>query len=278
MISPNDQLEHLIQRVDATADGAPPLETIATGFPTLDRMLGGGVRRGDLVVLGGDVASGKSALALAIAIRAAAQRSEVAFYSGEASADRVLERALAMEGRASVDDLRRGSVSDEARASLGAAALRLRDVMPRVARLAGGAGDMAMELRSLADVELVVIDSLTSLPSGDRTEAESLSAAMRLLKHAAIESRVAVLATAALPRLDRTRPDPRPVLDDFGGNGAIAQLADVVLGLYREEMYRPGYGTEGGAELHLLKNRNGATGFLDLYFEKAYLRFEDMVD
>jgi replicative DNA helicase len=272
-------LEHLIQRVDASVDGAPSLETIATGFPTLDRLLGGGVRRGDLIALGGDVGSGKSSLALAIALRAAAQRSEVAYFSGEMTVDRVLERVLAMEGRATIDDLRTGTLDEEARSSVGAAALRLREVMPRFARMPReGLQALANEITALTDVELVVIDSLTCLPLGDKTEGEALAAAVRTLKRTAVEARVALLMTTALPRLDRTRPDPRPALDDYGAMGGIAQLSDLVLGLYREEMYRPGYGTEGGTELLLLKNRNGATGYLDLYFYKQFMRFEDMVE
>jgi replicative DNA helicase len=277
--SPLAPLEHLIQLVDATVDGAPSLETIATGFPTLDRLLGGGVRRGDLIALGGDVGAGKSALALAIALRAAARRSEVAYFSGEMRVERVLERILAMEGRATIDDLRTGALDEAARASVGAAALRLREVMPRFSRMPReGVESLAMEILALTDVELVVIDSLTCLPLGERTEGEALAAAVRTLKRAAVEARVALLMTTSLPRLDRTRPDPRPVLEDYGAMGGVAQLSDVVLGLYREEMYRPGYGTEGGTELLLLKNRNGKTGYLDLFFYKEWMRFEDMVE
>src|SRR5919202_1675681 len=88
-------LSLLLRRVDAAVDGAPAPDTIATGFPSLDKLLGGGVRRGDLVVLAGDVGAGKSALALAIGLRAAAGGSRAAFYSGEMTAERVLERALA---------------------------------------------------------------------------------------------------------------------------------------------------------------------------------------
>lgn len=272
-------LEQLIQRVDASVDGAPSLETIGTGFPTLDRLLGGGVRRGDLISLGGDVGAGKSSLALAIALRAAAQRSEVAYFSGEMTVERVLERVLAMEGRATIDDLRTGALDEASRSSVGAAALRLRDVMPRFSRMPReGIEALANEITALTDVELVVIDSLTCLPLGDKTEGEALAAAVRTLKRTAVESRVALLVTTALPRLDRSRPDPRPALDDYGAMGGIAQLSDLVLGLYREEMYRPGYGTEGGTELLILKNRNGATGYLDLYFYKQFMRFEDMVE
>jgi replicative DNA helicase len=279
MTSPLAPLEQLMQRVDATVDGAPSLETIPTGFPTLDRLLGGGMRRGDLIALGGDVGAGKSALALAIALRAAARRSEVAFFSGEMRVERVLERVLAMEGRSTIDDLRTGALDESARASVGAAALRLRDVMPRFGRMPReGVESLATEIIALTDVELVVVDSLTCLPLGDRTEGEALGAAVRTLKRAAVEAGVALLITTSLPRLDRTRPDPRPVLEDYGAMGGVAQLCDVVLGLYREEMYRPGYGTEGGTELLLLKNRNGDTGYLDLYFYKQWMRFEDMVE
>ena len=84
--------------------------------------------------------------------------------------------------------------------------------------------------------------------------------------------------TAQLPHHRADRPDPRPTLDDFGGIGTIKQNADVVLLLYREEMYRPGQGVEGAAELIIAKSRNGANGFVDLYFYPHWLRFVDMLD
>src|SRR6185503_18000866 len=112
-------LSQVLARADAVADGAQSPDTIATGFPSLDRMLGGGMRRGDLVVLGGDVGSGKSAFALAVAMRVAQQRLRVTFVSGEMSTERVLERVLAIEGRVRVDDLRQGVPNDVARASVG---------------------------------------------------------------------------------------------------------------------------------------------------------------
>ena len=87
-----------------------------------------------------------------------------------------------------------------------------------------------------------------------------------------------MLAVAQLPSLVATREDPRPTLDDLGGRGQVKQHADVVLGLYREEMYRPGGGMEGATELIIEKNRNGPTGFVDLYFYRRWLRFEDMLD
>src|SRR5436305_14059529 len=101
-------LSVLLSRVDAISDGSPAGDTIACGFPSLDKSLGGGLRRGDLIVLGGDVASGKSALALAFAIRSSMMGRCVVFLTAETTVERVLERIIAIEGRTTVDDLRQG--------------------------------------------------------------------------------------------------------------------------------------------------------------------------
>ncbi len=101
---------------------------------------------------------------------------------------------------------------------------------------------------------------------------------MRALKAVAVDRDLTVLATAQLPRHRAARPDPRPTLDDLGGLGSIKQNADLVLAIYREEMYRPGQGVEGATELIVAKNRNGPTGFVDLFFYPQWLRFEDMLD
>src|SRR6185295_17349695 len=97
-------------------------------------------------------------------------------------------------------------------------------------------------------------------------------------KAIAVERNLALLALAQLPGLQRERPDPRPTLDDLGAFGAIKQSADLVLAIYREEMYRPAQGVEGATELIIAKNRNGPTGFVDLYFYPRWLRFEDLLD
>jgi replicative DNA helicase len=266
-----------LSRVDAAADGAPARDTIASGFPSLDKMLGGGFRRGDLIVLGGDVGSGKSALALAIALRAAVHHKTV-FVSGEMLPERIHERALAIEGRARVDDLRRGSLSDATRAQVGAAAVRLRDRLPVIERAShNGVADLGPLLDGLPDTELLVADQIEGLGSTDRAMAEEMAISVKALKALALERRVAILATSQLPNLTE-RSDRRPTLDDFGGMGATKQYADVVLGLYREEMYDQARDITGATELFVRKNRNGRTGYVDLYFYAQWLRFEDMLD
>jgi replicative DNA helicase len=276
--STDSLLESLVRRID---DRSRDADTVATGFPSLDRMLGGGVRRQDLVVLGGDVASGKSALALSMAIRAAAAEIPTMLFSGEMSPERVFERALAMEGRAAVDQLRKGELDDATRAGVGAAALRLRHI-PLVVRALPGL--RFEEVSEAVDIvpprQLLIIDSLQLLapPQPATRLQERVALAARALKRLAVERNLVVLVTAQLPHHRADRIDPRPTLDDFGGFGTVKQNADVVLLLYREEMYRPGQGVEGAAELIIAKSRNGATGFVDLYFYPHWLRFVDMLD
>jgi replicative DNA helicase len=271
-------LSLLLGRVDAVADGAIPADTVPSGFPSLDKLLGGGLRRGDLVVLGGDVGSGKSALALAIALRVAQQRRSALFYSGEMLVERVLERALAIEGRTRIDDLRRGTLDEVTRAGVGAAAIRLRDELPVVERMpAGGVAAICDEVTAVRGVDLVLVDGLSSLLPGVRVTVEEEATAVRGLKQLALDARVAVLLTTSLPHL-AARDDRRPLLDDFGANGAVKERADVVLSLFREGMYDTARGIEGATELLVRKNRNGGTGYVDLYFYAQWMRFEDMLD
>ena len=274
-ISPISQL---LSRVDAIADGAPALDTISSGFRSIDQMLGGGLRRGDLLVLGGDVGSGKSALGLAMALRVGRERVDTAFYSGEMTPERLMERALAIEGRVRIDDLRQGSLDDRARAAVGAAAVRLRDTMPRIERIPqGGVAALAADVESRARVELLVVDSLESLVEGARPRDEELAQAVVDLKTLALRLNLSVLATTQLPGLV-PREDRRPLLDDFGALGAVKHHADVILALFREAMYEPQRELEGATELLVRKNRNGGTGYIDLYFYAQWMRFEDMLD
>ena len=271
----------LVERIDAAARDGPSADTVPTGFPSLDRILGGGFRRRDLILLAGDVASGKSALALAIAIRSARLGASTILFSGEMTEERLAERSVALEGRASIDELRAGKLSEVSRAAVGAAALRLRDLpldLPsppgqrllrdrrragRPAAAGAGGGGFPPDRRGS--------------PSGATPE-DTHAGAIRALKGLALSADAAILVLTRLNANPAQRPDPRPSLDDLGGGGALKQHADLVLQIYREEMYRPGGGVEGATELVVAKNRNGPTASVDLYFYRKWLRFEDLLD
>ena len=277
-----DRSENLVARIDATDPGRHPgrhgAQRLSVARPDARRRVPAagprdpGRRRGERQV----------ALALGIAIRAARAGVPTLYLSGEMGPERVMERALALEGKASVDDLRQGRLDPAIRAAVGGAAHRLRD-MPLLLQPAARRG--FDEVREALDIvpprTLLVVDSLQLTPVAAARAArleERVALAVRALKALAVERDLAVLATAQLPHLRATRPDPRPTLDDLGGLGAIKQNADLVLAIYREEMYRPGQGVEGATELIVAKNRNGPTGFVDLYFYPRWLRFEDMLD
>jgi replicative DNA helicase len=285
-IEKRPSLEALVQRVDERRPGEVPGDTIPSGFASLDKFLGGGLRRRDLIVLGGDIGAGKSALALGLALRVSQQGIGVAYLSGEMDEERLMERALAIEGRVAVDELRGGAVakfSDQMRAGIGAAAVRLRGLPLTMLPLAAADFEsMDERLDTVRQLGVVVLDYLQLVPTPAgitrASQDEDLALVLRRLKALALERQVALVVVAQLPRFAPDRPNPRPTLDDFGHLGAIKQHADVVLALYREEMYRPGGGVEGATELLIAKNRNGPTGFVDLYFYRRWMRFEDMLD
>src|SRR5881396_1060560 len=194
-------LEALVQRVDAQRPGEVTGDTVPTGFASVDKILGGGLRRRDLVVLGGDIGAGKSALALGVALRVAQQGLGVAFLSGEMDEERLMERALAIEGRVAVDELRAAKMSDQTRAGIGGAAVRLRGLPLSLLPLAGEDFETAFEqLDPLRQVGLVVVDYLQLVPppKARTTQDEDTALVLRHLKALALAREVALLVVAQL--------------------------------------------------------------------------------
>jgi replicative DNA helicase len=135
-------------------------------------------------------------------------------------------------------------------------------------------------LDPLRQIGLVVVDYLQLVPppNARTTQDEDTALVLRHLKASALDRQVALLVVAQLPAFKTGRDGQRPTLDDYGVLGAPKQHADVILSLFREEMYNPGGGVDGATELLVAKNRNGPTGFVDLYFYRRWMRFEDMLD
>ncbi len=269
-------LTRLVARVDRAAAGLADAGIVPSGFPSIDNALGGGFRRGDLVVLGGDDSAGCSALTLGIALRC---QPRALVLTGEMQAERAYERALAMSAKVSLEAFRLGTVSEEERTRLASSAVALRDRAPVIETLrTGGVDTVARALDASPEAPLVVVDPLESLLTRDSGRDEALAYTVLSLKRLALERQVTVLLTAHLPALDRTRPDRRPRLTDFGLHGSVGAHADLVLGLFREELYDGDVGISGGAELLLLKQREGARGYVDLYFASQWGRFEDVLE
>ena len=271
-------LTRVVTRVDRLRDGVDDSAIIRTGFPSLDRAIGGGFRRGDLIVLGGDDGSGTSSLVLAMACRI---RARTLVLTSEMRAEQAYERALAMTARVSLESLRAGAIDEEERGKLAAAAVTLRDSAPIIdTMLDGGVDAVGRAADASPPPDVIIVDGLESLIAIDsrlQSRDEALAYAVLQLKRLALLQNAAVVLVSHLPSLDRMRHDRRPRLVDFGVSGAVGTHADLVLGLYREELYDGDLGVTGAAELRVLKFRDGPLGYVDLYFYAQWMRFEDVV-
>jgi replicative DNA helicase len=189
-----------------------------------------------------------------------------------------MERALAIEGRVRVDDLRRGGLDDVAHSGVAAAAIALRRRTPMFDDLRAGIDGVSDFLAQNLGVDLTVIDPIEALTRGDRAADEERADIARRLKELALRRSTVIVAVTGLRESAAGRADQRPSLRDLAGLGALRHHADIVLGLFREELYTPSPHIEGATELAVLKNRSGPTGLVDLYFYKQWMRFEDMVE
>jgi replicative DNA helicase len=252
---------------------------VPCGFPSLAPFLHGGFRAGDLVVVGGDAGSGTSALALSFALRASAMGTRTLVLSSEHTPARLFEQALAAVSRVPLHVLRQGALDADARTAVSAAATHLRERAPVIMRLEGdGLAGVTAAREAARETRLLVVDGLEALLTDPSARDDTLAYAVLACKRLALAHELVVLLTAHLPLLDRSRRELRPTLADFGVRGAIGTHADLVLGLFREELYTRDAAVAGAAELHLLKHRTGDTGYVDLVFDAPCLRFEDVIE
>ena len=213
MLRPTDisPLARLVRRVDAASDGETAPDSFATGFPSVDKWLGGGIRRGDLVIIGGEVGCGKSSLALAMALRMSQAGTSAAFFTYEMSVERVLERALAIEGRARIDEsARERSTSSHAPRSArwpyGCATAR---PLSRRSPL-GGSTALSTALRAHARPQVAFVDPLQAVTTGRGSQEEELAATMLALKALAIDLNMAVVVASHLRGGPDGRAQPAP--------------------------------------------------------------------
>jgi replicative DNA helicase len=273
----------VVDRIDFLYHHRGEVLGVPTGFQMLDRLLGG-LQKSDLVILAARPAVGKTSLAISIAQSAARKFGKrVAIFSLEMSNEQLVQRMLAAETGIDSQRLRLGDIHGEeewhklmeAAGALSDASLFIDDT-PAVT---------ALELRTKArrlyaehDLDLIVVDYLQLMSGGLRSEnrVQEISAISRNLKSLARELNVPVLALSQLSRAVESRHDKRPILSDLRESGSIEQDADVVMFIYREEMYVEETERQNIADILVSKHRNGPTGTVSLYFRKELTQFRDL--
>ncbi len=258
---------------------------VATGFRDLDRMTSG-FQPSDLVILAARPSMGKTALCLNIAQNVALHKAQpVGMFSLEMSKEQLLMRLLCAEARVDAHKVRTGYLGkDEFR--------KLIDTLGKTTQSPIFIDDSStltvMEMRSKCrrlkaehGLSMVIVDYLQLMSGYGRTENrnQEISGISRGLKALAKELQVPVIALSQLSRAPEQRQgDHKPQLSDLRESGSIEQDADVVMFIYREEVYKPSEENSGLAELVIAKQRNGPTGIVKLAFLREFTRFETLMD
>jgi replicative DNA helicase len=276
-----------MENIERLQRGGESITGVPSGFKDLDELTAG-FQQSDLVIVAARPSMGKTAFVLNIAQNAALDKNiPVAFFSLEMSKESLVQRLLTSEGRVDAQRLRKGKLHDDEFVRLGRAAGMLShapiwiDDTPGISLLE--MRSKARRLKTDNDIGMIVVDYLQLMtgPSSQESRQQEISYISRSLKSLARELKVPVVALSQLSRApeQRTGENKRPQLSDLRESGAIEQDADLVMFIYRQEMYdgpvdKDGNSLEGRAEIIVGKQRNGPTGFVNLYFNKTYTRFE----
>jgi replicative DNA helicase len=279
----HDFLVQVMQKIDELHQaGGNAIIGVPTGFVDLDHMTTG-LQRGDLIIVGGRPSMGKSAFAMNIVEHVAIEAKLPALvFSLEMSGYQLALRALASASHVHMQRLRTGRVYEEDWERLGKGLARLNDAPIEIDET----GDITpFELRAKArryfreygGLGVIVVDYL-QLMSPDRHDdnrANALSTISRALKQLAKELNVPVIALSQLNREVDHRPNKRPKMSDLRESGGLEQDADVILFMYRDEVYNEESPDKGTAEVIIAKQRNGPIGTVRLAWLNSSTRFEN---
>ncbi|MDX8397960.1 MAG: replicative DNA helicase [Mariprofundaceae bacterium] len=257
---------------------------VPTGFRDLDEITAG-MQRGDLVVVAGRPAMGKTSFAMNLAQNAAIRSDEphvAAIFTLEMPAQQIAMRMLAVEARVDMANLRTGKFSTSDWTSLARASGDLAeaeifiDDTPSISVLELRAKCRRLK-RDAKRLDLVLIDylQLMSGRAGSERREQEISEITRSLKGLAKELDVPVIVLSQLNRSLESRADKRPMMSDLRESGAIEQDADIIMFIYRDEVYNKKPENEGRAEVIIAKHRNGSIGTVHLTFLSKFTRFED---
>jgi replicative DNA helicase len=278
----NTVLHESFERIDELHRDKGKLRGVPTGFIDLDQKLGG-LQKSDLVILAARPSMGKTSLALDILRYVSVYgKTATGIFSLEMSKDQLVDRLLAAQSEVDFWKIRTGQLTEEDFAKLGEGMGMLSEAPIFIDDSPSG---HVMEIRTKArrlkaehDIGLIVVDYL-QLMAGRNTDnrVQEVSEISRSLKILARELNVPVLALSQLSRGVENRPDKVPQLADLRESGSIEQDADVVMFIYREDMYRGKESSQPNiAQIHIRKHRNGPTGQVDLYFDGEKTSFKNL--
>ena len=283
MANMRDMIEKSLDRLEMLYERGEGITGTPTGFVDLDDLLSG-MQPNALYVIGARPAMGKTSFALNIASHAAVEGNKpVLIFSLEMGQLELSQRMLCSESRVDSKSMRDGRLdeSDWTKISHGVArlseapiwiddnpGLTVMDIRGRARRLKSQVGDLG----------LIVVDYIQLMTgrSGAESRQVEISEISRNLKVLARELEVPVVGLSQLSRTLESRQDKRPMLADLRESGAIEQDADVVMFLYRDEVYNPESQDQGIAEVIIAKHRNGPTDTIRLAFLPQYTRFANM--
>ena len=272
--------------IEARQNAPGGITGIPTGYHDLDHLTGG-FQKSDLVIIAARPSTGKTAFVTSMLLHAAIERKEtVAMFSLEMSKEQLVQRMLCSEGIVDLGRLLRGRLVDDDYVRLGHAS----GVIHKAPIWIDDSGDLsvleirakARRLASKGALGMVVVDYLQLMRGGAKeNRTQEVSEISRGLKLLAKELHVPVIALSQLSRAPEQRTNHRPVLSDLRESGSIEQDADVVMFLYRPEMYLTEVeareqNVAGRAECIIAKQRNGPTDTAHLHFRKECARFESL--
>ena len=285
-----DLIAEARDRVDMLSRQSSPITGLATGYTDFDRLTAG-LQPADLIILAGRPSMGKSALAINIAEHVAIQgQKSVAVFSMEMPSEQLAMRMIGSLSRIDQQRLRTGRLADEDWPRLTSTVGVVQDARLFIddtpaltpAELRARARRIARDLSAQAGhkLDLVIVDylQLMQVPGFSDNRVAEVSEVSRALKGMAKELNVPVIALSQLNRGLEQRPNKRPVMSDLRESGAIEQDADVIVFIYRDEVYDKESADKGIAEVIIAKQRNGPIGLVKLAWRGPFTRFEGYVE
>lgn len=261
-----DLIPELLQEVERRQEADDPIIGLRTGLADLDRKLCG-LQDGDLIIVAGRPSMGKTTLAMQFAKHAAVDlKLPVAVFSMEMGRQQLMQKLVSNIGRIDLEQIRTGKLDEFGWSMLTAATGQLSQAPLYIDDKAGLTVDRirarARRIKRRHGLRLVVVDYLQLIPGSGDNRNEEVSTITRGLKLMARELECPVLLLSQLSRKCEERTNKRPQMSDLRDSGAIEQDADVILFIYRDEVYNDESPDKGIAEINIAKHRMGETGMV----------------